>query len=215
VATWQVLTYVLDRYLRLLHPVMPHLTEEIWGRLPHRPNDPDLLIVARWPDVARPASADVAQAEAVGDLLELVTQVRNARADAGIDPATWLEADLSFDDASRARAFAAVSDAVARLARFRARVVEGPTTAAAEDALVVVSRGSEARIRVAAADVERDRQRLSRELADVERQLASASAKLADPGFTSNAPAAVVDGVRERQRELQERSARLRELGAA
>jgi valyl-tRNA synthetase len=215
VATWQVLTYVLDRYLRLLHPVMPHLTEAIWGRLPHRPDDPDLLIVARWPDVTHPASADAAQAEAVGDLLELVTQVRNARADAGIDPSTWLEAELSFDDASRARAFASISDAVSRLARFRARVVEGPTSAATDDALVVVSRGSIARLRVAAADVERDRQRLSRDLADVERQLASASAKLADPGFTSNAPTAVVDGVRERQRDLQERAARLRDLGAA
>jgi valyl-tRNA synthetase len=216
VATWQVLTYVLDRYLRLLHPVMPHLTEEIWGRLPHRPDDPDLLIVARWPDVSRPAAADTRQAEAVADLLELVTQVRNARADAGIDPAVWLEADLSFDDPSRAEAFTAVSDAIARLARLRARVVDGATpTATPEDALVVVSRGSEARLRVAAADVERDRQRLSRELADIERQLASASAKLADAGFVANAPAAVVDGVRQREGELQERAARLRDLGAA
>ena len=48
-ATWQVLAWVLDRYLRMLHPVMPHITEEIWGRLPHRPDDGDMLITAAWP----------------------------------------------------------------------------------------------------------------------------------------------------------------------
>ena len=52
VATWQVLAWVLDRYLRVLHPVMPHITEHIWAHLPKSPDDPDLLIVARWPDPA-------------------------------------------------------------------------------------------------------------------------------------------------------------------
>jgi valyl-tRNA synthetase len=218
VATWQVLTYVLDRYLRLLHPVMPHLTEEIWGRLPRRADDPDLLIVARWPDVAQAAAADADQASAVADILELVTKIRNARADAGIDPGAWLEADLSFEDPSRAEAFAAIGDAIARLSRVRAQVratwsgAPGEAPETADAALVVVGPGSEARLRVAATDVERDRPRLARELADVERQLASAQAKLADEGFTRNAPVAVVDGVRARERELQERAARLREL---
>jgi valyl-tRNA synthetase len=215
VATWQVLTWVLDRYLRLLHPVMPHLTEEIWGRLPHRPDDPDLLIVAAWPDVTRPASADATQADAVADLLELVTQIRNARADAGIDPGTWLEADIAFDERSRAEAFEATTAALARLARIRPHIIDVPSrSGASDDALVVVSQGCVARLRVPQADAGRDRERLGRELADVERQLASAAAKLADPGFTSNAPAAVVDGVRQRERELQERAGRLRELGA-
>ena len=53
VATWQVLAWVLDRYLRVLHPVMPHITEHIWAHLPKSPDDPDLLIVARWPDRRR------------------------------------------------------------------------------------------------------------------------------------------------------------------
>ncbi len=48
-ATWWTLVEVLDTYLRLLHPVMPFVSEEIWGRLPHRAADPELLIVARWP----------------------------------------------------------------------------------------------------------------------------------------------------------------------
>ncbi len=48
-ATWRTLAWVLERYVRLLHPIMPFITEAIWARLPHEPGDPDLLIVADWP----------------------------------------------------------------------------------------------------------------------------------------------------------------------
>ena len=56
-ATWWALVEALDTYLRLLHPVMPFVTEALWGAIPHRASDPDLLIVARWP---APAERDVA-----------------------------------------------------------------------------------------------------------------------------------------------------------
>ncbi len=48
-ATWWTLVEVLDTYLRLLHPVMPFVTEALWAAIPHRATDPELLIVARWP----------------------------------------------------------------------------------------------------------------------------------------------------------------------
>ncbi|HWH24964.1 MAG TPA: valine--tRNA ligase, partial [Candidatus Limnocylindria bacterium] len=71
-ATWQVLVWVLDRYLRLLHPVMPHITEEMWSRLPHAATDGELLIVAGWPaPTDAPSSADPAIAAAVESLIEL------------------------------------------------------------------------------------------------------------------------------------------------
>ena len=216
-----MLTYVLDRYLRLLHPVMPHLTEEIWGRLPHRPDDPDLLIVARWPDVAHPAAFDARQAEAVGDILELVTQIRNARADAGHRPrrrgsrptcrsrtrprggvrarsATrsrgWRgSVPRSVDVGARTRRGAETADDALRRRRPRAArpaFASRPRTSSATDS------GSPASWRTSSGSSRRR------------------SAKLADEGFTRNAPPAVVDGVRARERELQERAARLRELGA-
>ena len=84
VATWQVLAWVLDRYLRLLHPVMPHITEEIWGRLPHRPDDRDLLIVAPLARCRAPGGRGCRRRPTRWPtILELVTQVANARADAG------------------------------------------------------------------------------------------------------------------------------------
>ena len=59
-ATWWTLVEVLDTYLRLLHPVMPFVTEALWASLPHRATDPELLIVARWPGVGerRPGRRD-------------------------------------------------------------------------------------------------------------------------------------------------------------
>ncbi|MFV2065186.1 MAG: valine--tRNA ligase, partial [Chloroflexota bacterium] len=211
-ATWQVLVYVLDRYLRMLHPVMPHLTEEIWGRLPHRPDDGDLLITAKWPfEGQEDSGADEDQATAVADIIELVSQIRNARADAGIEPSTRLDAELHFEQEDREAAFEALSDVFARLARVRPSLRTKGAPSSGDDALVVVSRGAEARLSVSADDRGRDRSRLERELADTERMLASTRAKLANESFVSKAPAKVVEGVRAREEELQELAERLRE----
>jgi len=213
VATWQVLAWVLDRYLRMLHPVMPHITEEIWGRLPHRPDDGDMLITAAWPVVPGPDSpADEDQAAAVADILELVSQMRNARADAGIEAGTWLEAELRFEGADRAEAFESIADVVAKLARVRPTISRSEAEPTDDAALVVVSPGAEARLSVSAEDRERDRTRLEKELAETEKQLASTRAKLANEAFVSKAPAKVVDGVRAREAELQEVAERIREL---
>ena len=212
VATWQVLAWVLDRYLRMLHPVMPHITEEIWGRLPHRPDDADLLITATWPvDKSLRSEADEEQAAAVADILELVSQMRNARADAGIEPGTWLDAALRFEDPGHAAAFEAIADAVSRLARVRPSVVPTDEPVTGEAALVVVSRGAEARLSVSAEDRERDQARLRKELAETEQQLAATQARLSNEAFVGRAPAQVVDGVRARASELQELATRLRQ----
>jgi valyl-tRNA synthetase len=212
VATWQVLAWVLDRYLRMLHPVMPHITEEIWGRLPHRPDDGDLLISADWPaDANLTSPADEEQATAVADILELVSQMRNARADAGIAPATWLDAELRFEQAGHAGAFEAIADVVAKLARVRPTMASDAASGGDEDSLVVVSPGAEARLSVGAQDRARDRARLERELAETEKLLDSTRAKLANEAFVGKAPADVVGGVRAREIELVELAGRIRE----
>jgi valyl-tRNA synthetase len=195
----------------MLHPVMPHITEEIWGRLPSRPDDGDMLITAFWPvDANLKSEADEDQAAAVADILELVSQMRNARADAGIEPATWLEAELRFERADRAEAFAAIADVVGRLARVRPTVATTAAAPADDSALVVVSPGAEARLSVTAEDRDRDRARLEKELAETERLLASTRAKLANEDFVSKAPVNVVDGVRAKEAELAELAERIR-----
>ena len=86
-ATWWTLVEALDTLLRLLHPFLPFLTEAIWAASPHAADDPELLIVADWPDTAAWASRREPVEEAAVDRLRaLVTEVRNARSAARIPP---------------------------------------------------------------------------------------------------------------------------------
>ena len=210
-ATWWALVEALDTYLRLLHPVMPFLTEAIWGQLPKAPGDPELLIVADWPT---PGRVDGAADAETGGLLDLVRAIRNARAEARVQPGAWLAVDVAVP-AVMAPTFDVLQPALERLARARplVRVADrGALHADPRGGLAVVAGGLEAVVRplaVEAGTAARDRARLEKELAATEPQLAATRARLADEHFTSKAPAAVVDGARAREVELADRAARL------
>jgi valyl-tRNA synthetase len=212
-ATWRTLAWVLERYVRLLHPVMPFITEAIWARLPHEADDPELLIVAGWPDPARErAIGDPAAGIAVEALLDLVRAVRNARAEASIEAAIVLEADLVLPDPDVRAAYTALAEPLGRLARLRPVRVHASLDAlpiSASGGLAVITAAGEARLSRGAGDLDRERARLERELADVRRLQAAAEARLADPAFTTRAPAAVVEGTRRRRDELAEQAATL------
>ncbi len=212
VATWQVLAWVLDRYLRMLHPVMPHITEHIWAYLPKSPDDPDLLIVARWPDPAAAVGASAATASGVAEILELITAIRNARTDAGVDASTWLAATVLARNAPLRDALVELDEAVSRLARVRVAIADDPTVLEqVPNAIAVVTDAAEARLAATDSDRDRDRLRVERELSEAVRHLEAAQARLADPRFTERAPAAVVDGARQRAQELTDRVARLQD----
>jgi valyl-tRNA synthetase len=114
-ATWWALVEALDTYLRLLHPVMPFITEHLWGVLPHRATDPALLIVARWPDLG---VRDFTAETQVGVLVDLVRAVRNARADARVEPGAWLPLDV-YVEPELGETFEGLRPALERLARAR------------------------------------------------------------------------------------------------
>jgi valyl-tRNA synthetase len=215
-ATWWTLVEVLDTYLRLLHPVMPFVTEALWANLPHRASDPDLLIVARWPGVGQ---RDLAVEREVGSLIELVGEIRNARSAAKLPAAEWLET-LLYVPPSMGATFESLRRGVERLAR--ARPLKRELTPEALEAattpgdLTVIVPGTEleAAVRVgvahdAAADLERDR--LERDLAEAEVRLAAARDRLANEAFVGRAPATVVEGARTREAELADQVARLRD----
>jgi valyl-tRNA synthetase len=211
-ATWWTLVEALDTYLRLLHPVMPFVTEAIWAEMPHAAGDPALLMVADWP--AAPPADDAAEAE-VGALLELVRALRNARSEARLDPAAWLGVDVALPP-SLEEAFDALAPALERLAHARplGRVAgAGALRSGAPGGLAVVAGPIEAMVHPLAAGAEaaaRDRVRLERELAGTATQLDGARARLADERFVAQAPPAVVERARARAAELEERVAKLR-----
>jgi valyl-tRNA synthetase len=216
-ATWWTLVDTLDTYLRLLHPVMPFVTEAIWAALPRRAGDPDLLIVAAWP-AAGPR--DAALDAALGEVIETIVAIRNARAQAEVPAAARLETHLAAPPDTFAT-FEALASAIARLARARPLVLQARAADLARPSgaleIVLPAGDIEATILPPATSDDtddtatRDRTRLEKELGEAEGHLAAANARLANPAFTERAPAAVVDGARTRAAELAEQVARLRE----
>jgi len=209
-ATWWTLVEALDTYLRLLHPVMPFVTEALWAALPHATDDPDLLVIADWPVAA---ARDEPLERAVDATLDLVRGIRNARAEAGVEAATWLAVDVAVPT-DHADVVDALGPAIGRLARARPLTVH-PThddlAASGAAGLGVIAGPFEAVVaRPAEAIDARERDRLERELAEAERFLGAARDRLANEAFTSRAPAHVVDGVRAREAELAGQVDRLR-----
>jgi valyl-tRNA synthetase len=218
-ATWWSLVEALDTYLRLLHPVMPFVTEWLWGAIPHRASEPGLLIVARWPAVS--ARDETVEGD-VDALLELVRGIRNARASAHIEAAIWLPTEVVVPVAL-GPTFEALRPAVERLTR--ARPLERRLTREAlndgrlpsEGDLAVIAGPLEAIVHAprsgggegSGEDRALDRARLERELAQAREWLAAARARLANDAFVRNAPPAVVEGARGREAELADQVARL------
>jgi valyl-tRNA synthetase len=214
-ATWWALVDALDTYLRLLHPVMPFITEALWEALPHRATDPDLLIVARWPGVGE---RDATVEAEVGALVDLVRAIRNARADARLEPAAWLPLDV-YVEPELGPALEALRPAIERLARtrpIRRRLTREALhgTEGATAGLAVIAGPAEAIVGTGAtadpAAAEADRVRLEKELADAERLLDAARARLANESFMAKAPPAIVDGAVAREAELADQVGRLR-----
>ncbi len=216
-ATWWNLVDALDRYLRLLHPVMPFVTEAIWDALPHRAADPAMLIVARWPEGGgRDARLD----GQVGEVIETIVAIRNARAQADLPAAAWLTTEIA-PPADAYVVFAQLAPQVGRLARARPLTLRSRPTdlIRPEGALeIVLSAGGIEAVILPPSDAGagadagiRDRGRLEKELGEAEGHLAAAQTRLANESFTAKAPQAVVEGARTRAAELEEQVARLRE----
>ena len=213
-ATWWTLVDALDRYLRLLHPVMPFVTEAIWAELPRAVADPDLLIVASWPAAV---GAEPEIDARLAQIIETVVAIRNARATADLPAGAWLETQLLIPGGVF-ETFEAIAPAIARLARARPLILRRSAADLARPAgaLEVVLPGGDIEATVlppATADdtAGRDRARLEKELAEADGHLAAATARLENPSFTEKAPPPVVEGARKRAAELAEQVARLRE----
>ncbi len=194
----RTLAYVLDRVLRLGHPVMPFITDtlalQLWRALPTTDRAPS-LVVASWPG---PAARDRQLEDRFDIVLEVVRTIRNARQTSGVRPGQRVRATLGGDTS----AIAEYVDAIAHLTQ--SDVSLGPG-----DGPATLARTVEVRI-VAEQDAAEHRTRLERELEQAKELVARSRDLLARPGFAEKAPASVVDSERAR---LAEREERVRLLG--
>ncbi len=206
-----VLIEVLDTLLRLLHPFMPFLTEELWQKIPH---EGDFLAVAAWP--RRDSSRTDTQAEAqMQALQELVVRIRTLRTESGIDAGRRIEVLVHAVEANDAALVAEQASLVATLARASSvRVVaEFPAGLRAARGLVG---GLEVALPLAGLlDLDVERARLRKELGKLETETASRATKLGNASFLERAPAEVVERERAFLLELLAKQRKLQSTLAA
>ena len=211
----QVLCYVLTETLKLLHPFMPFITEEIWQALPH---SGDYLMLQQWPQ--HRAELDFPEEEKAMELImDAIRGVRARRAETNVPPSK--KAQLTVSTLERA-VFEQGIPFLKRLAYASDVTVEGVADAGSDDAMtaqgMVTVTTHAARLFMPLAelvDLEKEKARIEKELKKNRAELDKLEAKLGNPGFVNKAPAHVVEAEQDRAEKLRALLAKLEESAAS
>jgi len=200
-----ILLTVLSSLLRMLHPVMPFVTEELWAKLP---GCDGFAAVAAWPSKDDFTADDAAEAQ-MKVLRQTVVEVRHLRAESRIDAGKRIAVLLHADDPDAASMLREQHGLIAALVRAESVSI---LDAIADD--LVAARGLAAGVQIALPlegllDFAAERERIGKELDKVDKELATRSKKLANHSFVLRAPAEVVDKERRLQQDLVLRKERL------
>ena len=184
-----VLIYVLESLLKLLHPFMPFITEELYDHLPEAQG---MLILARWPEVNPAFAFDKEEAQMEG-LMGMIRAIRNLRAEmkvaAGKRTHITLIPEAGWDDT-----LAIAEPYLQRLAGASAVAVGRKGEPSAEKTVSAICEAGEIRIPLGElVDVDKEIARLTKEHANLANEIERATARLNNPGFTGKAPAALVE----------------------
>jgi valyl-tRNA synthetase len=206
-ATCQVLAFVLEQSLRLLHPYMPYVTETIWQNLPGLNVDGRALIISRWPHVS--GLADTQADEAFGRLQEIVRAIRNVRSEYNVEPGRRVAAIFSTGEH-----YALVERELPLLASIArldlASVTVAPELPAPENAVTLATAGITVYLPLAGlVDLEAERNRLQKEIDNIAKQMQRSEDLLGNQGFVAKAPPEVIERERAKYDELQTRRQQL------
>ena len=193
----QVLVYVLDQILRLLHPFMPFITEEIWQSIPH---EGEALIVAKWPE-SRESLSFKTEETMMESVMAAIRAVRNRRAEMNVPPSR--KANL-YVVTEKAEAFREGIPFIQRLAYADEVRVLSQEPEGHEDMVSCVTVDAKLFIPMGQlVDAAKELERLAKEREKAEKNLASTEAKLQNEKFTARAPENVVNAEREKAEKLR------------
>ena len=196
---------MLRDLLRLLHPMTPFITEELWHKLPGADS---FLAAESWPRCDE-SKIDPAAEREIELLREVVVKIRNLRAESNIDPSRRIEVLLQAGNGETGELFRSQGGLMASLVRAESvRLVDGLKEG------LIAARGTVGSTQIAVPlegllDLDAERARLRKELAKVERELQGRARKLNNASFMEKAPPEVVDKERRLHQELAQRLERL------
>ena len=197
----RVLIYVMSNVLKLLHPFMPFVTEEIWQSLPHEGAS---IMVSDWPQYSDALNFS-AEEEQMNMIMDAVRAIRNRRAEMNVPHSKRAKIYIS---TSYVDTFRLSGEFMQKLAG--ASEVEVEDGIEIDGAVCIVTDAAKIYIPMGdLVDFEAERTRLNKELASAQKQLDGINAKLSNENFVSKAPAPVVEAQREAARKLNEKIAML------
>ena len=205
----QVLVYVLDQLLRLLHPFMPFITEEIWQNLPH---EGPALIAAQWPQY-RQELAFSAEESHMESVMEAIRAIRARRTEMNVPPSKKAALYIL---TSKPQVYTEGEGFIQRLAyadtvtllSAEPENLDGMVTITTADAKLYIPMGQ-------LVDVAKELERIAKELADARKFLASVEGKLANEKFVSRAPEVVVEAERQKAQKTRDLIAQLEQSEAS
>lgn len=212
----EILLYVLENILKLWHPFIPFVTEEIWSKLGAK----NLLMIEAWPEAIEKKSGlmdkikgalHLAEAKEVGGfelIKEVIGALRNLRGENKVDAGKWAKATIIAGE--HEPFLSGQKEIIMKLARLETLDISASGEKPKGCAVAVVS-GIEVYLDLAGLiDVEAEKARLDKELAETEKYLKGVEIKLGNEEFVKNAPVAVVDGEKKKLAEAQEKLAKLK-----
>ena len=202
-----LLIFVFDQALRLLHPFMPFITEELWQRLPH---DGQSLAIQEFPR-DRPELADVATEKQVEALIDVIVKIRDLRQKMNVEPSRRIQANLASADPALRSLLTEALPYIQNLARCeQVRIV--PSIGQDNHSSRSVASGVEIELPLAGMiDLDSERARLQHEIEKLQKDMSPILEKLSNQEFLKNAPEKVVKLNQSRLVEFQEKLGKLQE----
>ena len=202
-----VLNYVLEHTLRLLHPFMPFLTEEIWQKLPKTAGgkQAESIMISAWPEDAEKLLHDDSE-RSMTAIMETIKTVRNLRAEVGVVPGKRSEVILQFADASMKAVFERNEGYLTALAAAEPVTFLPEGADKPENAMTGVVSGVEIYLPLKGLiDVEKETARLAKERDKLDKEISRLAGKLRNEGFLKKAPEQVVAAEREKLAGYEEK----------